>query len=228
MGRVQCSRLSAQPQVASSSSLTSSCVVLHFLARILKSVPIRSKIIATGPPPLQQPCAPGPGPGDEYWCIVSGEPHKRKVTKKSQGGCFGGGSRCEGLLDGEREEAALGEAPAARGCLIEGERRLLWGSCHCAGLLDRGRENAASGGAPAARGCLIEGGRRMLWGELPLGGAARWREGGGCFGGSSRCVGLLDGEREEAALGGAPAAWGCSIKRGRRLLLGKLPLRGAA
>ena len=89
-----------------------------------------------------------------------------------------------GLFDGEREEAALGGAPAARGCLIEGEGSF-WGSCRCAGLLDRGweeatlgelldrgREKAASGGAPAARGCLIEGGRMMLWGELPLGGAA--------------------------------------------------------
>ena len=47
-------------------------------------------------------------------------------------------------------------------------------------------------------------------GELPLRGAARQREGGGC-------------------LGGARAARGCSIGGGKRLLrLGELPLRGAA
>ena len=59
-----------------------------------------------------------------------------------------------GLLDREREEAALG------------------GSSRCAGLLDRERKEAALGGAPAARGCSIERGRRLLWGELPLRGAA--------------------------------------------------------
>ena len=49
---------------------------------------------------------------------------------------------------------------------------------------------------------------------LPLRRAARLREGGGCFGEISRCAGLLDREREEAAaLGGAPAARGCSIRR---------------
>ena len=65
-------------------------------------------------------------------------------------------------------------------------------------------------------------------GELPLRGAARLKEGGGCFGGSSRCAGLLDRERKEAALGVAPAARGCSIEGGRRLIRGELPLRGAA
>ena len=87
-------------------------------------------------------------------------------------------------------------------------------------------------------------------GELPLRGAARQREGGGCLGGaraargcsigggrmlrlgdrgSSRCAGLLDREREEAALGGAPAARGCSIRRKEEAASsGELPLRGAA
>ena len=46
-------------------------------------------------------------------------------------------------------------------------------------------------------------------GELPLRGAARQREGGGC-------------------LGGARAARGCSIGGGRMLRPGELPLRGAA
>ena len=69
------------------------------------------------------------------------------------------------------------------------------------------------GGAPAARGCPIEGGRRLIWGELPLRGAARLKERGGCFEGGSRYAGLLDRERE----------------RERRLLWGELrPLRGAA
>ena len=49
----------------------------------------------------------------------------------------------------------------------------------------------------------------LFLGELPLRGAARLKEGGGCF-------------------GGALAARGCSIEGGRRLFLGKLPLRGAA
>ena len=162
---------------------------------------------------------------------------------------LGGGSRCAGLLNGRAgEEAASGGAhpggahPAARGCSIEGGRRLLLGelplrgaarlrgvrkeavlggSSRCAGLLNgRAGEEAAFGGAPAARGCSIEGGseggcfgggapaargcsmagrgRRLLQGELipgeliPLRGAARLREGGGCFWGISRCAGLLD------------------------------------
>ena len=68
-------------------------------------------------------------------------------------------------------------------------------------------------------------------GELPLRGASRWRGGGGgegCYWGSSRCVGLLDRGREEAASGGAPAARGYSMDGEKRLmLLGELPLRGA-
>ena len=56
----------------------------------------------------------------------------------------------------------------------------------------REKEEAALGGAPAARGCPGQGDGRLLWGELPLRGAARLREEGGCFGGSSRCAGLPD------------------------------------
>ena len=66
------------------------------------------------------------------------------------------------------------------------------------------------GGAPAARGCPIEERKLMFLEELALLGAARLREGGGCFGGSSRCAGLP------------------LIERGRRLLWGELSLRGAA
>ena len=73
----------------------------------------------------------------------------------------------------------------------------------------------------------MEGQRRLLWGDLPLRGAARLMEGGGWFWGISRCAGLLDIGTEEAALGGSPAARGCSVDGGRRLLLGDLPLRGA-
>ena len=73
----------------------------------------------------------------------------------------------------------------------------------------------------------------MRLGELTLRGAAGMGEGGGCFwgeggGGGSRCAGLLNRERKKAALGGAPAAWGCPIEGVRRLLWGELPLRGAA
>ena len=64
-------------------------------------------------------------------------------------------------------------------------------------------------------------------GELALRGAVLWRGKGGCVWGSSRCAGLFDGGRKEAASGGAPAARGCSMEGGRRLLLGELPLRGA-
>ena len=75
--------------------------------------------------------------------------------------------------------------------------------------------------------------RKELWegapaSGLPLRGAAQLREGGGCFCSLCEFAGLLDRGREEATSGGAPAARGCSIERGRRLLLGELPLRGAA
>ena len=101
------------------------------------------------------------------------------------------------------------------------------------------RSGAVLGGAPAARGCSMEGGRRLLLGDLPLRGAAPLRGEGGCFWGTSRCAGLLNGGAgKEAAFGGAPAArgcsmagrggGGCSIEGGRRLLLGELPLCGAA
>ena len=46
--------------------------------------------------------------------------------------------------------------------------------------------------------------------------------------GSSLCAGLLDYRHEEAAIGGAPDTRGCWIADMRRLLLGELPLRGAA
>ena len=56
-------------------------------------------------------------------------------------------------MDREREDIPLGGAPAARGCSIEGEKRLLLG----VGLLDGDREEAD------------------FWdlGELPMLGAAR-------------------------------------------------------
>ena len=93
--------------------------------------------------------------------------------------------------------------------------------------------------------CSIEGRKRLaLWGAL----AARscW-EGGGrtlFFGGSSRCAGLLDQRKEEAAsfdgdlplhgaagmgeaaFWGAPAARGCSIK-GRGCFMGIFRCRAA-
>ena len=69
----------------------------------------------------------------------------------------------------------------------------------------------------------------LLLGELPLRRAARSEEGRSCFGGSSRCAGLpVRAGREEALSGGAPAARGCWNTEKRRLLLGELPLHGAA
>ena len=134
--------------------------------------------------------------------------------------CFLGSSRCAGLLDYRIQTRG--------GCFR--------GSSRCAGLLDWRNAEAAFGGAPAARGCWITDRRRLeagerkklLWGELPLRGAAGLQTGGGCFGGSSRCAGLLDWRNAESALGGAPAARGCSIGVRKRLLLGDLPLLGAA
>ena len=68
----------------------------------------------------------------------------------------------------------------------------------------------------------------LFLGKLPMRGAARWREGGGSFWGSSRCAGLLDGGRDDALSGEAPDARGCSMEGGMMLFLGKLPMRGAA
>ena len=84
-------------------------------------------------------------------------------------------------------------------------------------LIEGGREDL-SRGAPAARGGLGRGREEALSGELPLRGAARYIEGGRRFYlefflGSFRCAGLLNRGREEDLSG---------------ILLGRLPLRGAA
>ena len=127
--------------------------------------------------------------------------------------CFGGSSRCAGLLDRSQEEAAFGRSPAARGCSIGERKKLLFGELPLRGAA--GLQNTAK--------------RRLLLGELPLRGAARLEKCRGCFWGSSRCAGLLDWRKEEAALGGDPAARGCSIGVRKRLpYLGELSLRGAA
>ena len=164
--------------------------------------------------------------------LFLGELPLRGAAGLQTGGCCSwGSSRCAGLLDRRKEEAALGGAPAARGCPLEqGGRRLVLGELRCAGLLEYREEEAALGGAPAAQGCPLEqGGRSLFLGELPLRGAAGLQTGGCCSWGSSRCAGLLDRRKEEAALGGAPAARGCPLEQGgRRLFLGELPLRGAA
>ena len=68
----------------------------------------------------------------------------------------------------------------------------------------------------------------MFLRELPLREAARLMEGEGCFWGISRCAVLIEGRTEEAASGRSSAARGCSVDGGRRLVLGDLPLRGAA
>ena len=41
-------------------------------------------------------------------------------------------------------------------------------------------------------------------------------------------MGLLDWRKEDDASGGSPAAWGCWIGERKMMLLGDLPLRGAA
>ena len=125
-------------------------------------------------------------------------------------------SRCAGLPDGERKKPVSGRAPAARGCLIEGEKRLCLGELPLRGAAGLMEEGPVSQGAHAARGCSIDGEKRLFLGELPLRGAARWREGEACFWGSSRCAGLLDGGREKLVSGEAPAARGCRIDGGRQ------------
>ena len=89
-------------------------------------------------------------------------------------------------------------------------------------------EEAASGWGSSLSAELIGERKRLLLGELPLRGAAELEKGIGCFWEVSRCAGLLDWRKEEAAFGGAPAARGCWITDRRTLLLVELPLRGAA
>ena len=77
------------------------------------------------------------------------------------------------------EEAASGGSPAARGCSIEGGRKLFLGELPLRGAarLEKGR--CGFWGSPAARGCSIrDDGNRLLLGDLPLRGTARLREGG--------------------------------------------------
>ena len=195
------------------------------------------------------PAARGCSIGERKKLLLGELPLRGAAGLQTGGGCFWWSSRFAGLLGRRKEEAALGGAPAARGCPLEqGGRSLFlgelplrgaagiqrrggcsWGSSRCAGLLDRRKEEAALGGAPAARGCPLEqGGKRLFLGELPLRGAAGIQRRGGCSWGSSRCAGLLDRRKEEAALGGAPAARGCWITYRRMLLWGELPLRRAA
>ena len=159
---------------------------------------------------------------------LGGAPAARGCWIQTGGGCFRGSSRCAGLLDTDRRRLLQGELPLRGAARLEKCRGCFWGSSRCAGLLDWRNAAAAFGGAPAARGCSLGVRKRLLLGELPLRGAARLEKCRGCFWGSSRCAGLLDYRQEEAAFGGAPAARGCSLGVRKRLLLGELPLRGAA
>ena len=166
---------------------------------------------------------------------------------------FGGAPAAQGCpLKGLREGgSSFWGAQAARGCSIEGGRKLFLGGSYCAGLpVSRGKEGALYERAQAARNCsIVEKGGSFL-GELLLRRAARLREGEGLFGGSSRCVGLLnveggwggrriflgrprcagllDGGRKEALSWGAHSARGCTLEGWRELFLGYLPLHGAA
>ena len=191
-------------QTASSSSPTSSCVVLSLARnpRILNSMPKRSKIIATGPPmPSEQP-----GLSLEAW--VQRHSVHRDLAR-STGAWF-----VESLTN------RMG-MPTLNGSAMHGSAWIaaiiiiiiiicFWGSCRCAGLLDYEREEALS------------------LGELPLRGAARLQKGRCCFWGISRCAELLDYRKEDAVSRGSPAARGCWITERKMLLLGDLPLRGAA
>ena len=95
------------------------------------------------------------------------------------------------------------------------------------GRSPRTLKEAALGGASAARGCPNEGGRSLFLGELQLRGAAQLKEGEGSFWGSCRCAGLRAQLKEgEGSFWAAPAARGCSIEGGRRLLWGEIPLAG--
>ena len=151
------------------------------------------------------------------------------------------------LLDGMREEAVCGGAPAARGCSIEGGRgyyfwgssrraggaahqvmmkggTCLWGSSRCTGLLNRGGRRILFLGKllPRGRGCSSsdDEGRNLFVGELP----PPDREGGSCFWGSSRCAGAGcsndDEGRNKLFLGDKLLSYcadGCSMSGGRRL-----------
>ena len=96
------------------------------------------------------------------------------------------------------------------------------------GLLDWRKEDDASGGSPAARGCWIGERKVTTLGDLPLRGAAGMEKGRGTIWGIFRCAGLLDWRKEDDDSGGSSAARGCCVERRQRLLLGDLPLRGAA
>ena len=60
------------------------------------------------------------------------------------------------------ERAASGGAAAARGCLIEGRRRLLLGELPLCGAAQSRDGGGCIYGAAAARGCSIEGRRGLL------------------------------------------------------------------
>ena len=63
--------------------------------------------------------------------------------------------------------------------------------------------------------------------EVPQHGAAQLKEGEGSFWGSCRCAGLRAQLKEgEGSFWAAPAARGCSIEGGRKLLWGEIPLAG--
>ena len=77
-----------------------------------------------------------------YWRDL---PLRGASRRREGGGSFLGSSRCAGLPVRWRNEALSGGAPAARGCSIEGGRRLYyWGISRCAGLPVRGKEEARS------------------------------------------------------------------------------------
>ena len=83
-------------------------------------------------------------------------------------------------------------APATRGCMINGGRRLLQGELPMRGA-DRKRKRRCClwGGLPVSGAAEYER-QGCLWTGVPLRGAAGLQMEGDCFWGVSRCAGLLD------------------------------------
>ena len=106
--------------------------------------------------------------------ILRDLPLRGASRKREGGGPFWESSRCAGLLGRRRKETLSGGAPAARGCSIEGGRRLYyWGDLPLRGA-SRKRQGGGSflGSSCCAGPPVIQG------------------EGGGSLFGISCCAGL--------------------------------------
>ena len=68
--------------------------------------------------------------------LLGGFPLRGAARLRGEGGCFWGGFRCAGLLDGGGKEAASGGGGGGGAARLREGRRLLLGSSRCVGLLD--------------------------------------------------------------------------------------------